>query len=184
MHNRSVSDPEINLGIHNMLQRVMVCLLCGSHLGRHYSKPLDLIVAQPGAPSDEASVSSTETDKGKGPKISTRKSKSFTAAHMVSCFNHQRLPVFHWKIRNHLQGKRRMEGMTIWGEERLKDSRRRKVRREGASMGGFYCSNIFPFLCSEWHGHRWHNSEGWNFKCLSRKALDMFTHTVRSLSSN
>lgn len=137
MHNRSVSDPEINLKIHNMLQRVMVCLLCGPHFGRRYSKPLDLIVAQPDAPSDEASVSSTETDKGKGPKISTRKSKSFTAAHMVSCFNHQRLPGFHWKIDNHLQGKRRMEGMTVWGEEKLKDSRSRKVRRERASMGGF-----------------------------------------------
>lgn len=46
MRNRSVSDPEINLKIYNMLQRVMVCPLCGSHFGRRYSKALDLIVAQ------------------------------------------------------------------------------------------------------------------------------------------
>lgn len=96
MHNRSVSDPEINLKIYNMLQRVMVCLLCGSHFGRRYSKSLDLIVAQPVAPSDEASVSSSETDEGKGPMISTKKKgRSFTATHMVSCFNHRRPPAFH-----------------------------------------------------------------------------------------
>lgn len=75
MHNRSVSDPEINLKIYNMVQRVMVCLLCGSHFGRRYSKVLDLIVAQPVVPSDEASVSSSETDKGKGPTISTKKTE-------------------------------------------------------------------------------------------------------------
>lgn len=75
MHKRSVSDPEINLKIYNMLQRVMVCLLCGLHFGRHYSKALDLIVAQPVAPSDEGSVSSSETDEGKGPTILTKKKK-------------------------------------------------------------------------------------------------------------
>lgn len=141
MHNRSVSDPEINLRIYNMLQRVMVCLLCGSHFGRRYSKALDLIVAQPVVPSDEASVSSSETDEGKRPTISTgKKSRSFTATHMVSCFNHQRPPAFPWKICNHLQGKRR----TVWG--RLKGSRRRKVRHERAYMGGFCSSNGFPFF--------------------------------------
>lgn len=75
MHNRSVSDPEINLKICNMLQRVMVCLLCGSHFGRRYSKALDLIVAQPVALTDEASVSSSETNKGKSPKILTKENK-------------------------------------------------------------------------------------------------------------
>lgn len=77
MHNRSVSDPEINLKMYNMLQGVMVCLLCGLHFGRRYSRALDLIVAQPVVPSVEASVSSSETDKGKGPTISTKKKQKF-----------------------------------------------------------------------------------------------------------
>lgn len=51
MHNRSVSDPEINLKMYNMLQRVMVFVFYVAHiLADATHKALELIVAQPRCP--------------------------------------------------------------------------------------------------------------------------------------
>lgn len=73
MHIHAVCDPEISAKFHNMLQIVMVSLLCGSLFGRGYIQALDLIVAQSVALSDEAHMSSPETDTGKVAKtVSTK----------------------------------------------------------------------------------------------------------------